>query len=371
MAKQTTKYLTAREVSTLNEPGRYVAAPNLYLVIGKGGARSWTLLITVAGKRREIGLGSLRDVSLADARKKAEAMRVDIANGKDPLTAKKQKAHATTFGAFAGEWVHARATRWRGAQTKAQALAAFRNHAAKLADMPLDRIETKHVLAVLTPLWQEKPIIAGKLQNYIERILDAARVAGLRSRDNPARWRYHLDHIFQAKHDHAHHAAMPYEKVPGWFAGCTNDCLKFVVLTAMRSGEVRGARWDEIKGDVWEVPGARMKNGRPHRVPLSDAAQAILDRQPRTGPFIFGNGRMFGTILMRVLRGTGATVHGFRSSFRDFVADRTDFPSEIAEQALAHTVGSAVERAYRRTDMFEKRRQLMQTWSDFVTGVQV
>lgn len=254
--------------------------------------------------------------------------------------------------------------------------------------MPVDKITTEDVLAVLQPLWQTKRITADRLRARIERVLDAAKARKLIASpyENPARWRGHLDHILPRRKrlEQQHHAALPYDQVPAFLRelqareGLGARALQLAILTAMRTGETRGARWDEIdlEGAVWVIPGERMKSGRTHRVPLSRAALAVLEplHAARTGPFVFPGARA-GTHLARAaLRkalervGVDGTVHGFRSSFRDWASETTSFPHEVCEQALAHTVGSAVERAYRRGDVFEKRRQLMEVWAEFCTA---
>lgn len=368
------KYLNDRQLKTKTEPGRYAAARNLYLVVGKKeGARSWVLLITDAsGKRREIGLGSVQDVTLAEARDKADELRPQIKKGHDPIAEKKkQKAEATTFGEYAEEWVQAREKEWRGSRAKS-IRAALKNHAASLTAMTLGKIETKDVLDVLRPVFKSSPVVAGLLQNVIERALDAARVEGLRAGENPARWRNHLSHHFTRRTDYDHHPAMPYVEIPEWYALCQSDCLKLLVLTALRSTEVRGARWEEfdLENKVWTIPGQRMKAGRPHRVPLTDAVLAVLNRQVRKpqDPFVFGGGRIASSTLMRHVGRAGVTVHGFRSSFRDWAFEETDHPREIVEVALAHVVGDMTERAYRRGDALEKRRALLRDWADLVTS---
>lgn len=374
------KYLNDRQLKTKTEPGRYAAARNLYLVVGKKeGARSWVLLYTspATGKRREYGLGSVQDVTLAEARGKADELRPKIKNGYDPIEGrdsekKKAKAEGTTFGDYAEEWIKAREGAWRGSRATS-IRNGLKNHAGDLTKLPLSKIESQDVIAVLKPIFKSAPVVAGVLQNVMERVLDAARVEGLREGENPARWRNYLSHHFTRRADYVHHPALPYADVPEWFATCKSDCLKLLVLTALRSGEVRGARWEEfdLENRLWTIPGHRMKAGRRHRVPLSDAALEIINRQERKAkdPFVFGGGRIAPSTLMRHVGRKGVTVHGFRSAFRDWAFEETDHSREIIEMSLAHVVGDATERAYRRGDALEKRRALLNDWMTFVTTV--
>jgi integrase len=258
-------------------------------------------------------------------------------------------------------------------------------YAAPLRSMRLDDIATADVLAVLQPLWQTKAETASRLRGRIERVLDAARARGLRSGENPARWRGHLDALLPPRHrlTRGHYAAMPYDEVPSFIGrlraseSVSGLALEFLILTASRTGEVLGARWDEIDVDaeLWTVPAARMKAGREHRVPLSARALAILQtvEKVRTGEHVFPGQRrgrplsvMALAMVLRRLKLENVTVHGFRSAFRDWCGEATAFPRDVAEAALAHTVGDMTERAYRRGDALEKRRKLMAAWAAFI-----
>ena len=272
-------------------------------------------------------------------------------------------------------------------------------YAAPLRSKPVNQITTEDVLEVLQPIWTSKAETASRVRGRIEKILDAAKAKGLREGENPARWRGHLDHLLPKRQllQRGHHAAMPWQEVPEFVAQLRNSpsmaalALEFVILTAARSGEVLrsfrdgevvGASWGEIdrQAKVWTIPAKRMKAGREHRVPLSDRALAILGEaeKARRGKFIFPGQRgdqplsdMALTMLLRRMNVTDATVHGFRSSFRDWAGEATNFPREIAEAALAHTVGDKVERAYRRGDALERRRELMEAWASFCAGAQM
>ena len=274
---------------------------------------------------------------------------------------------------------------FRNDKHTAQWASTLRTDAASLADKGLDEITTEDVLAVLKPIWLTKNETASRVRGRIERVLDAAKARGLRTGENPARWRGHLANLLpkRQKLQRGHHAAMPYRDVPGFLNllrvsdGVSARALEFLILSASRSGEVLGAQWPEIDrdGKVWTVPGGRMKAGREHRVPLTNRMLKILDEMEliRSGPFIFPGqkrGRplsgMAMEMLLRRMKIENATVHGFRSAFRDWAAEETSFPREVAEAALAHIVGDATERAYRRGDALEKRRMLMDAWADFV-----
>jgi len=261
------------------------------------------------------------------------------------------------------------------------------NYAAPLRSKPINEIGTDDVLGVLTPLWQSKSETTSRLRGRIERVLDAARAKGLRSGENPARWRGHLDHLLPKRHKltRGHHAAMPYVDVPAFMVDLRGReavaalALEFLILTAARSSEVMGAVWSEIDRDakIWTIPASRMKAGREHRVPLTAQALAILDgiEKVRTSDYVFPGqkcGRPLSVLALamrlRRMKVENATVHGFRSSFWDWAGERTAFPREVAEAALAHVVGDETERAYRRGDALEKRRKLMEAWAGFLSA---
>jgi integrase len=337
----------------------------------------------IAGKRREMGLGSLRDVPLAKARQRAAEARRLLVDGLDPL-ASREKPKGMTFGAAADALIESMSSSWRNAKHRAQWTMTLTVYCEPLRLKPVAEIGTEDVLKVLKPMWTTTPETASRLRGRIERVLDFARARGQRSGENPARWRGHLDAILprRAKHTRGHHRAMPFDEVPAFMAalrervGIAPRALEFTVLTAARSGEVLGARWSEfdLEARVWTVPASRTKAGREHRVPLSPRAVEMLRgmEQMRVSEFVFPGakgGRPLSAIntLETVLRRmkVDVTVHGFRSAFRDWAGERTTFPREVAEAALAHLVGDAVERAYRRGDALEKRRRLMDAWAAF------
>jgi len=331
-----------------------------------------------------MGLGSADAVPLADAREKAAAARRMIAQGLNPIDERKRDRGIPSFGEMADEVRESLSAGFRNEKHKAQWKSTLASYAGSLKDKPVDIITTDDVLAVLKPIWTVKLETASRVRGRIEKVLDGAKAKGFREGENPARWRGHLDHLLpkQTKLARGHHAAMPYADVPSFLASlrerdalaCT--ALEFCVLTAARSGEVLGMRWSEVdlENATWSVPKERMKAGRPHRVPLSGRAVAILRRLERTrgdGEFVFP-GHAKGKPLSNMAMGMalrrlklGVTVHGFRSSFRDWGGNETTFPREIVETALAHVVGDKAEQAYRRSDALERRRKLMEAWASF------
>ena len=381
MSKQLHK-LSARAVSTLSKRGRHSDGGGLYLSLTDSGARSWVFMWKVAGRRREIGLGSLRDVPLAKARDRAAEARRLLAQGSDPVAAR-AKTRTMTFGEAADALVESMSPSWRNEKHRAQWRMTLTAYCGPIRTMSLADITTEDVLRVLRPIWLTKSETASRLRGRIERVLDFAKARGMRSGENPARWRGHLDAVLprRQKLTRGHHKAMPFDDVPQFIdrlrgmEGVAPRALEFLILTAGRTGEVLGAKWDEIDlaNRIWTVPATRMKAGREHRVPLTDRALAILAdlQEIRTGEHVFPGlkrGRPLSNMAMQaVLRrmDVEATVHGFRSAFRDWAGERTHFPREIAEAALAHLVGDAVERAYRRGDALDKRRQLMSLWQGF------
>jgi len=386
MARQFNK-LSSRKVETLAAPGRHSDGGGLYLTISESGARSWLFMFKKAGRRREMGLGSARAVPLAVARTMAAEARQHVASGRDPLAMRVQPA-AMTFRDAAAALVESMSPSWRNAKHRAQWVMTLTVYCAPIAALAVSEISTDDVLRVLKPLWLTKPETASRLRGRIERTLDFAKARGMRSGENPARWRGHLDALLpkRPKLTRGHHKALAFDDVPGFMAklrertGAAPAALEFAILAAARSGEVLGARWQEIDLDarVWTVPAERMKAGRVHRVPLSDRAIAVLKAMLalRTSEFVFPGmvvdrplSVMALEMVLRRMK-VDATVHGFRSAFRDWTGERTAFPREIAEAALAHLVGDEVERAYRRGDALDKRRGLMDAWASFCAATQ-
>lgn len=386
MARATNKLTDAR-CKAVSEPGRLSDGAGLYLHVKSGGAKSWAFIWKAAGKRREMGLGPYPAVKLARARALAAEAREAVAGGRDPI-ADKRKEEEPTFGEAADRFLASNEGAWRNEKHRAQWRMTLESYAMPMRAKRVSEIGTDEVLAVLTPLWQKRPETASRLRGRIERVLDFARARGWRDGENPALWRGHLKAILPARQKltRGHHAAMPYKAVPGFLAqlrgreAMAARGIEFLILTAARSGEVLGARWDEIdlEAGLWTVPAGRMKAGQEHRVPLSGRALAIITAlsETRTSDFVFPgqkSGRplsgMAFEMLMRRMDAGAFTVHGFRSAFRDWAGDETSFPREVAEQALAHRVGDATERAYRRADALERRRKLMEAWAGYCIAV--
>lgn len=378
------KPMTTRGVEALSRPGLHADGNGLYLAVKSTGAKSWIFRYSINGRRRDAGLGSFPAVSLAEARKAAIAYRSSVADGVDPLEAEVPKV-TPTFGAVADELIANILPTFRNEKHKYQWRATLDNHAAALRLVPIDKVDTVAVFNVLRPLWLTMPETASRLRCRIERVLDAAKAAGYRSGDNPAAWRGNLKPLLgeRKRLTRGHHAALDYRLVPAFMAelkasdGVAALALQFTVLTAGRTNEVLGAEWSEINlaEALWVVPGNRMKAGDEHRVPLSRAALRILERASALRE-VGNNGRLVfpGTKRGRPLSGMSMamllrrmekafTVHGFRSSFRDWAGNETEYAREVAEAALAHRVGDATERAYRRQDALAKRRAMMNDWA--------
>lgn len=380
--------LTPQGVRAAAKPGRYSDGGGLYLAVRAGGSKQWIYLFRWRGKLTEMGLGGVLGVDLKEARRLAGEAREAVARGNNPLTARQTTGAIPTFGEAADAYVAVMARQWSNAKHRAQWSTTLTTDAAKLRPIPVDQITTEDVLDVLQPIWTVKPETASRLRGRIENVLDAAKAKGHRKGENPARWRGHLDHLLpkRQKLTRGHHAALPYGKVPAFVANLREReamaslALEFLILTAARSGEVREAEWSEmdLKAKVWTVPAARMKAKREHRVPLSERAVEILAKvkvlsEGKTDATVFpaADGgplsiNAFRALLLRMdLKGSEVTPHGFRSSFRDWAGEVSSFPREVAEAALAHVVGDATERAYRRGDALEKRRKLMVAWAQY------
>jgi integrase len=375
--------LTVRKVETA-KPGKYSDGGNLYLIVSQNGSRKWVLRFTWRGRAKEMGLGSAAAVPLSDAREKAASARRKIAQGLNPIDERKRTSGVPTFGEMADEVRETLAAGFRNEKHKAQWKSTLASYAAPLRSKPVDTITTDDVLAILKPIWTTKPETASRVRGRIEKVLDAARAKGFREGENPARWRGHLDHLLPrpSKLTRGHHAAMPYEEVAAFVAKLRERdataalALELCILAAARSGEILGMCWQEIDLDkkIWTVPARRMKAGREHRVPLSRRATDILVSltHHRSGDYVFHGKRnnrplsgMALQMLLRRMKIKSATVHGFRSSFRDWAGNETSYPRELIETALAHVIGDKAEQAYRRSDALEKRRALMEGWAAY------
>jgi integrase len=379
--------LSARGVAALKKPGRYSDGGGLYLSISAD-RRRWVFRFSKDGRVREMGLGPASKITLAGARGKAAEARREVLGGKDPIEGRKAAGKAAagrkTFGECANQLFASKRPEWRSEVHAEQWRTTVNNHCGPILAKPVDEIDTAAVLSVLKLLWLRIPATASRVRGRIEAVLDFAKAHGLRSGENPAAWRGHLALILprRSKLQHKHHAAMPYADVPAFMSalrGCETvaaRCLEVLALTSVRSSEIRGARWDEIDFEtkVWAIPACRMKAGREHRVPLSPQALAILEDMTRLqtpGGLVFPgrHGRPLSSVTLEVtlhkIHQGAATIHGLRSSFRDWAGNETSFPREICEVALAHAAGDATEQAYRRGDALEKRRALMETWARF------
>jgi integrase len=377
----------------------YADGGGLYLRVTPDGTKNWVFRYMLDGRPRWMGLGPLALYSLQEARAKALEARKLRHEGLDPIDTRRAQrararldaAKAITFRECAASYIRAHRAAWRNSKHAGQWAMTLKTYAEPMIGMlPVQSVDTALVLKVLEPIWTEKPETASRLRQRIEKILDYAKVRGYREGENPARWRGHLDKLLPSiskVRKVEHHAALPYAALPAFLTrlreqeGTAALALEFAILTAARTGEVIGARWSEIDllAKVWTVSAGRMKAGKEHRVPLSDRALAILAASKPTNSaaeigqqFVFAGGKpglplsnMAFLMLLRRMGRNDLTAHGFRSTFRDWCAERTNLPSEVAEMALAHTVGDKVEAAYRRGDMFERRRRLMQQWATF------
>lgn len=387
--------LSARQVATLTKPNVYSDGGGLYLRVRTSG-RSWIFIGTFAGKRIELGLGNALDVTLAKARERATEIRTMLIDGIDPR-AERAKAKikvkdepAVTFGKFAMELVDDIEEGFKNPKHRQQWRSTLKSYAQPLFEVPIDQVTTEQILAVLQPIWLSKAETASRLRGRIERVLDAAKVKGLRSGENPARGRGHLDLLLPKRSKAAvkHHPALPFSQIASFMQklrarpAVAARALEFTILTAARSGEARGMTWGEVdlENKLWTVPAGRMKAQAEHQVPLSDSAMAILVAVQEDGlkptDFVFPAPRggslsdMALSQLLKRMDNGHITVHGFRSTFRDWAGETTQFGREEVEMALAHTVASSVERAYRRGRALEKRRELMAAWGTFCRTVQ-
>ena len=385
--------LTSAQVRALDAPGKYGDGRGLYLRVRPTGARQWIYLFSLRKRRREMVLGAHPSMTLAEARRAADEARNLVADGIDPIDQRAEgrssgepaKSSAPTFSKAAEEYIAAMEATWRNPKSPAQWRMTIDVYAAPIAAIPVDELTVENVLSCLRPIWSTKAETATRVRGRIERIIDYSTAMGWRQGDNPAVWRGRLAMVLPkpAKLLRGHHAALPYKDVPAFYAhlasveGSAARALAFLILTAARSGEVRHMEWGEIDWEtcVWTVPAERMKASRPHRVPLSAPAMAILEGQRRLSrPFPGARMQPLSDMTMtQLLRrrfkdGQRFTVHGFRSSFRDWAGDETDHAREVIEAALAHAVGDAAERAYRRGDALAKRRALMDQWAAFSAG---
>ena len=408
MARRFSNKLVAKQVAAITRPGKHSDGNGLYLLVKPNGNRSWVLLLIGGGQRREMGLGTPEAVSLAAARKLAADAKAAFAEGRDPIAERvearpkpaepvavilpgpKRRARSqggVTFWSFADKLIDEIEDGFRNDKHRKQWRATLKTHAAKLCEMEIAAIVTDDIVATLQPIWLKVPETARRVRGRIERVLDAARVAGHREGENPARWKGHLELMMpKQRKSTGHHAAMPYVQVPDFYGklkrrpATAARALEFVILTAARTGEVIGMTWGEVdfENRLWTIPALRMKAEVEHSVPLTDRAMALLNAlKPKNlephrlvFPALRGGklSNMAMSMLLRRMNIEGITVHGFRSSFRDWAGEETNFERETVEMALAHTVGNKAERAYRRGRALAKRRALMEAWQAHCYG---
>jgi integrase len=386
--------LSALSLSKVREPGHYPDGHGLYLQVNRGGSLSWVYRYMLNKRPRMMGLGSYPEVNLGEARKRATECRRLRNDGIDPIEAQKavrtatllKSAQGITFEDCCKAYIASHKAGWRNAKHAEQWTSTLSTYAYPVfGDLPVASVDTKLVMKVLEPIWATKTETAARLRGRIENILDWAKTREYREGENPARWRGHLQNLLPQRRKVRkvrHHPALPYDKMPSFMKalrkqeGMAALAFEFLILTAARTSEALGGRWDEIDlaKAVWTVPSTRIKAGREHRVPLSGPAIALLRKlaKVRDGEFVFAGAKkgkplsnMALLALLRRMERTKITAHGFRSTFRDWAAEQTDTPRDVAEMALAHAVGDKVEAAYRRGDLVEKRKKLMQEWAKY------
>jgi integrase len=397
-----TSKLTALEIAKATAPSVLHDGGGLYLRVTASGGKSWVFRFQIGGKRRDMGLGPYPEVSLAKAREKAAEHRAQRRAGSDPIEAKVAERRAErltaakgrSFRELAEEFIGRNETAWRNAKHRQQWRTTLESYVyPTIGELAVSAVDTGLVVQILDPIWSTKPETASRVRGRIEAVLDAATVRGYRAGPNPAQWKGNLAHILPARskvRKVEHYSALPFAELPTFMAalhkraGTAARALEFTILTAARTGETIRATWGEVDlaAKVWTIPAERMKAGREHRVPLSDAAIAILehvrplavmtDGNPNAAAPVFPSARralpmsnMVMLMLLRRMKRDDLTAHGFRSTFSDWAAERTAFPREVVEMALAHTIQNKVEAAYRRGDLFEKRRNLMEAWANF------
>ncbi len=400
--KRQQQRLSALQVSKLTKPGLYGDGGGLTLQITTGGAKSWLFRFMVAGKPYGMGLGPTHTVSLAEARQQALAARKLLLAGVNPLTTKKEEkaaaalanARVMTFDQCAESYINAQKAGWKNSKHADQWASTIKAYASPVfGHLPVAEVDTVLVVKCLAPIWESKAETANRLRGRIESVLGWATTSGYRSGENPARWKGHLENLLASISKTSrmkHHPSLPWQRVGAFIAelrkreGVSARSVEFAILTACRSGEVRGARWAEfnLEDKIWTIPAERMKAKREHEVPLSAAALRLLKSMTRNGEIVFAGTKsqplsdMSLTAVIRRMNdgdepawvdanGQGITIHGFRSSFRMWAAETTNYPREVAEHALAHQLPDAVERAYQRGSQFAKRAALMADWAEF------
>jgi integrase len=379
MAREVGK-LSARRVETARKPGRYSDGANLYLNVKDGGSKSWLFIYRSDGKQREMGLGGLDKVPLAKARSLAAAARESLGAGRDPIL-EKRRPRTPSFGERADAYIASHRKAWKNQKHIDQWEMTMRVYAASIRETPVNQVTTADVFQILEPIWVAKHETATRVRQRIESVMKSAKSLKLYEGDNPASLEVLNSLLPRMGKSQNHHPALPVEEMPDFMAKLRGRssisalALEFTILTASRTCEVVGARWDETDELGWMVPGQRMKNKKPHQVPLSGRALEILQQMRAFDhPFIFPGAKagrhlsnMAMSELLKDLR-PGVTVHGFRSTFRDWASEHTHFSRDVCEMALAHTIESETEAAYRRGDLFRKRLKLMETWDAYCAG---
>ena len=394
-----TAKLFAKAVAAAIKPGYLSDGGGLYLQVTPAGVRSWLLRYERGGRERAMGLGPVADFTLEEAREAARKARQILFEGKDPIDSRKDArselrsaaakaaARAVTFKACAEMYYNFHSPKWKNIKHSRQFLSTLQMYVYPvLGSLPVEQIDKALVLKAIEPIWYTKTETASRVRGRIESVLDFAQVRGYRSGDNPAVWDGNLKHLLPAPTAIAkveHHAALPFADAPMFLLdllkrqGIAARALEFLILTAARTSEVTGAQWSEInfEAKIWTVPAQRMKMKKEHRVPLVPQAIEILEALPRETVFIFPGGKkdsalsnMAMAVLLKRMDRLDITVHGFRSTFRDWAAECTNSPNHVVEMALAHVVGDKVEAAYRRGDLFEKRIELMADWASYCAG---
>jgi integrase len=392
---RTLNRLSAFKVEKAKRPGMHADGGGLYLRVAEGGSKQWIFRYVANGRLRDMGIGPCHTLDLAKARERARQARELRLDGIDPIAHKHaqraaavaEAAKAMTFKQCAEGFIRDNERKWSSVKHRDQWKKTLQDYVyPTLGNLLVASIDTPLVLKVIKPLWERVPETASRVRGRIEQVLGWATVHHYRSGDNPARWQGLLEHALPARNDVAkvkHHAALPYTEAPAFMAKLREDssvgarCLEFIALTAARLGEGNEVTWNEIdfEARAWTIPAKRMKAKKEHRVPLSDAAMAVLEemRTIQCSDYVFPGARdgrpigenTVGRAGIKLVEGGGFTTHGLRSTFRDWAAECTSFPNEVVEMALAHAIPSAVEKAYRRGDLFEKRRRLMDAWADY------
>lgn len=376
--------LKASQIGKPKKPGMQNDGAGLYLRTSKTFSQSWVFRYRRHGKLIDVGLGSAADVKLSEARAMAEIGRQANRAGRDPKAAMRQPAGPMTFDTAAEQYIEAHAPKWTNAKHRDQWANTLKTYASPtIGKLSVDMIEIHHVEAILRPIWYDKTETASRVRMRVESVLAWATAKGYRQGFNPAVWRGNLDQLLPPRakvQKPQHHATVPYPDLPALYqllkasSSITAKALRFTILTAARTTEAIQSRWEEFDGELWTVPGERMKSRREHRVPLSPAAVALLETIPRNDPWTFPGLKpdrpLSNMAMLQLLRkkAPGKTVHGMRSAFRDWAAEETKHESDVVEMALAHVIGNKTEAAYRRGDLLTKRRALMADWAKYLEG---